>query len=119
METSILVCTLIALPPSVSPLKILTRVLVALDRFVSSSLGRPCAIHDEDFDLDLPVECDDEYWTSEDPKLAWKQPSGKPSYVAYFIAVLRLNQILAFALRTIVSRTAIYLSEYTSLWRVV
>ena len=78
------------------------RVLVALDRFISSALGRPCAIHDEDFDLDLPIECDDEYWALEDPKQAWKQPPGKPSAVAYFNCILRLNQILAFALRTIV-----------------
>ena len=78
------------------------RVLVTLDRFISSALGRPCAIHDEDFDLDLPIECDDEYWTNEDPTQAWKQPPGKPSVVAYFNCILRLNQILAFALRTIV-----------------
>ncbi|THG99013.1 hypothetical protein EW026_g3253 [Hermanssonia centrifuga] len=78
-------------------------VLVYLDRFNSSALGRPCAIHDEDFDLDLPVECDDEYWIHEDPQLAFKQPPGKPSIVAYFNCSIRLNQILAFALRTIYS----------------
>ncbi|THH00006.1 hypothetical protein EW026_g2466 [Hermanssonia centrifuga] len=79
-------------------------VLVTLDRFISSNLGRSCAIHDEDFDLDLPVECDDEYWINEeDPKLAFKQPPGKPSIVAYFNCHLRLNMIHAFALRTIYS----------------
>ncbi len=55
------------------------------------------------FDLDLPVECDNEYWINEDPKLAFKQPHGKPSIVAYFNCLLRLNMIHAFALRTIVS----------------
>ncbi|KAG0702839.1 fungal-specific transcription factor domain-containing protein [Suillus ampliporus] len=42
-------------------------VLVSLDRLMSSSLGRPCAIQDEDFDLELPIECDDEYWEHPDP----------------------------------------------------
>jgi hypothetical protein len=55
------------------------------------------------FDLDLPTECDDEYWSPQDPGDAFKQPPGKPSKMSYFIAYLKLSQILAFALRTIVS----------------
>ncbi|KZT67994.1 hypothetical protein DAEQUDRAFT_728533 [Daedalea quercina L-15889] len=78
-------------------------VLVSMDRSISSVLGRPCAIQDEDFDLDLPIECDDEYWENDDPELAFKQPPGKPSLVTFFNCFLRLNQILAFALRTIYS----------------
>jgi len=78
-------------------------VLVSMDRSISSALGRPCAIQDEDFDLDLPTECDDEYWLHPDPNLAFKQPPGKPSVVTFFNCFLRLNQILAFALRTIYS----------------
>lgn len=78
-------------------------VLVSLDRLMSSSLGRPCAIQDEDFDLDLPVECDDEYWEHPDPDQMFKQPSDKPSLVSYFVNFLKLNHILAFALRTIYS----------------
>ena len=62
-------------------------------------------LFDPSFDLDLPVECDDEYWSPPDPKDAFKQPSGKPSKMSYFIAYLKLSQILAFALRTIVSGT--------------
>ncbi|OBZ66208.1 hypothetical protein A0H81_13860 [Grifola frondosa] len=77
--------------------------LVLMDRSTSCALGRPCAIQDEDFDLDLPLECDDEYWENPDPSLAFKQPPGKPSKVTYFNCGLRLNQILAFALRTIYS----------------
>ncbi|THH16874.1 hypothetical protein EW146_g3841 [Bondarzewia mesenterica] len=78
-------------------------LLVVLDRLMSSSLGRPCAIQEEDFDLDLPAECDDEYWTHPVPEQAFKQPPGKPSIMSYFICFLKLNQILAFALRTIYS----------------
>ncbi|TBU65203.1 fungal-specific transcription factor domain-containing protein [Dichomitus squalens] len=78
-------------------------VLVAMDRAVSFGLGRPCAIQDEDFDIDLPTECDDEYWTNPDPELAFKQSPGQPSKVAFFNCALRLHQILAFAMRTIYS----------------
>ncbi|KAF4613756.1 hypothetical protein D9613_007374 [Agrocybe pediades] len=78
-------------------------VLVVLDRMVSSSLGRPCAIQDEDFDLDLPVECDDEYWENEDPDKRFKQPPNKPCLVTSFNLSLKLHQILAFSLRTIYS----------------
>ncbi|KAI1786446.1 fungal-specific transcription factor domain-containing protein [Ganoderma leucocontextum] len=78
-------------------------VLVAMDRATSFGLGRPCAIQDEDFDIDLPTECDDEYWTNADPELAFKQPAGRPSKVAFFNCSLRLHQILAFAMRTIYS----------------
>ncbi|KAG1905387.1 fungal-specific transcription factor domain-containing protein [Suillus fuscotomentosus] len=78
-------------------------VLVSLDRLVSSSLGRPCAIQDEDFDLEMPLECDDEYWEHPDPDQMFKQPPGKPSLISHFINFLKLNHILAFALRTIYS----------------
>ena len=54
------------------------------------------------FDVDLPVECDDEYWENDDPSLAFKQPPNTPSKISYFNCLIRLNQILAFALRTIV-----------------
>ncbi|KAI0081043.1 hypothetical protein K474DRAFT_57243 [Panus rudis PR-1116 ss-1] len=78
-------------------------VLVSLDRVISIALGRPCAIQDEDFDLELPVECDDEYWVVTDHELKFQQPPGKPSKITFFNCLMRLNQILAFALRTIYS----------------
>ena len=52
--------------------------------------------------MDLPVECDDEYWITPDSEMAFKQPEGKPSTVAFFNINLRLKQIQAFALRTLV-----------------
>jgi hypothetical protein len=55
------------------------------------------------FDVDLPIDCDDEYWEHPDPEKRWKQPPGKPSLVAAFLCTLKLNQVLAFSLRTIVS----------------
>jgi hypothetical protein len=80
-------------------------VLVVLDRLMSESFGRPCAIQEEDFDVDLPMEIDDEYWENEhEPDQAFKQPAGKPSALSYFVSLIKLIQILAIALRTIVSR---------------
>ncbi|KAF7424023.1 hypothetical protein PC9H_009323 [Pleurotus ostreatus] len=78
-------------------------VLVAMDRVISTILGRPVAIQDEDFDLDLPMEVDDEYWEHPDPDQAFKQPPNKPSLVTFFNCYLRLNQVLGIALRTIYS----------------
>ncbi|ESK85138.1 hypothetical protein Moror_3593 [Moniliophthora roreri MCA 2997] len=75
--------------------------LVCMDRVISAGLGRPCAIQDEDFDLDMPAECDDEYWEHPDPEMAFKQPPGRPSYVSAFISYLKLMRLLAIALRTI------------------
>ncbi|KAJ3909077.1 fungal-specific transcription factor domain-containing protein [Lentinula edodes] len=76
-------------------------VLVCMDRMFSTGLGRPCAIQDEDYDLDMPVECDDEYWEHPDPAMAFRQPPGKPSTVSAFNTFIRLNVLLSIALRTI------------------
>ena len=53
------------------------------------------------FDLDYPVECDDEYWEISDSKTVFKQPPGKPSQMTYFIWTLKLAEILGYALRTL------------------
>ncbi|KAI0666620.1 fungal-specific transcription factor domain-containing protein [Trametes maxima] len=77
--------------------------LVAFDRSTSFLLGRPCALQDEDFDVDLVEECDDEYWDGDDPITPFKQPPGKPSTLSFLNCLNRLMQILAFASRTIYS----------------
>ncbi|KAJ3568863.1 hypothetical protein NP233_g5435 [Leucocoprinus birnbaumii] len=77
--------------------------LITYDRLTSSFVGRTCAMPDEDFDADLPLDVDDEYWECEDPEQNWKQPPGKPSKVAAFNAHIRLCEILAFTLRTLYS----------------
>ncbi|KAI0073070.1 hypothetical protein K474DRAFT_1667005 [Panus rudis PR-1116 ss-1] len=78
-------------------------VLVCMDRSVSMIVGRALAIRDEDIDLDFPVECDDEYWVIKGNEVKFRQPPGKPSKIAYFNCMIRLHQIIAFALRTIYS----------------
>ncbi|KAK0448797.1 fungal-specific transcription factor domain-containing protein [Armillaria borealis] len=78
-------------------------VIVSLDRVISLSLGRPCAIQDEDIDAEFPVDCDDEYWEHPDPEQAFVQPRDKPSLLSFFISYLALNRILALCLRTVYS----------------
>ncbi|KAF8800208.1 hypothetical protein BYT27DRAFT_7227519 [Phlegmacium glaucopus] len=71
-------------------------VLLSLDRTISSHSGRSCCLNDEDFDLDLPLECDDEYWDNN-----FQQPPGIPSSIMFFNSFLRLMDILAYTLRLI------------------
>ncbi|KAF7351484.1 Zn(2)-C6 fungal-type domain-containing protein [Mycena sanguinolenta] len=79
-------------------------VLVAYDRGLSTGMGRPCATHYYDFDIQMPTECDDEYCEHEDPAQAFRQPPGAPpSRVAFFNAYLRLSNILAFVLHLLYS----------------
>ncbi|KAJ6481207.1 fungal-specific transcription factor domain-containing protein [Mycena vitilis] len=72
-------------------------VLIYLDRTISWHMGRPCAVQYYDFDLDLPLECDDENW--EHPTAPFQQPRGVSSTVAFFNAIIRLQHILAFSLK--------------------
>ncbi|KAF7965830.1 hypothetical protein HWV62_41248 [Athelia sp. TMB] len=78
-------------------------VLVALDRVGSASLGRPCCVDETDFDLDLPIEVDDQFWEMGDSSASFQQPLGKPSLVTAFNYFLNLTQVMSFALRTLYS----------------
>ncbi|KAJ6625579.1 fungal-specific transcription factor domain-containing protein [Mycena sp. CBHHK59/15] len=72
--------------------------LVAYDRYSSAILGRPCALADEDFDLEPPLEVDDEYWESDNP---FHQPPDVPCRITFFNLWIRLSQIITFTVRTI------------------
>ncbi|KAF5339481.1 hypothetical protein D9758_015312 [Tetrapyrgos nigripes] len=85
-------------------------VLYACDIYVSAFLGRPRATSSDDFDIDLPVQCNDEYWEHSDPELAFKQPPGRPSNLVYFVTFLRLLDILNMAQKTI------YLTRHSDTW---
>ncbi|KAJ7696792.1 fungal-specific transcription factor domain-containing protein [Mycena rosella] len=64
-------------------------VLLVSDTIMSSIKGRPCLVNHIDFDLDLPLDCDEEYW--ETPNAV--QPCGKPSTSAFLVAYLPLMLI--------------------------
>ncbi|KAJ7134517.1 fungal-specific transcription factor domain-containing protein [Mycena epipterygia] len=71
---------------------------LSLDRMVCTFLGRPSGIHMEDYDVELPLEVDDEYWGG-------TQPLGKPSLLSFFICNLRLCEILGDVLRRLYGST--------------
>ncbi|KAF8179593.1 hypothetical protein K438DRAFT_2021624 [Mycena galopus ATCC 62051] len=64
-------------------------VLVYLDRIISSGMGRTCAVQYDDFDIDPPIECDDD--------------SGSIRRVSFFNTLMRLNHILSFSLKILYS----------------
>ncbi|KAJ7703127.1 fungal-specific transcription factor domain-containing protein [Mycena rosella] len=72
--------------------------LVAFDRFGSAILGRPCALDEEDFDLDPLLELNDDLWESDRPT---QQPPDVPCRITCFNLWLRLSQIVTFTVRTI------------------
>ncbi|KAJ7051548.1 fungal-specific transcription factor domain-containing protein [Mycena amicta] len=76
-------------------------VLVYKDRIVSSVIGRPCVLQHDECDIDLPIECDDEYW--EHPTRPFQQPPGIPSRVTFFNTLMALNHILAFSMKLLYS----------------
>lgn len=49
------------------------------------------------------MDCDDEYWKTEDPEQAFKQPEGVPSKVSAFVHLIGLVRLLGMTLRSIVS----------------
>uniref|UniRef100_A0A8H7XZE5 Transcription factor domain-containing protein n=1 Tax=Psilocybe cubensis TaxID=181762 RepID=A0A8H7XZE5_PSICU len=53
------------------------------------------------FDVEYPIECDDEYWETDDPEQAFRQPEGKPCTITAFVCFIKLVEILGFALRTL------------------
>ncbi|KAJ6557305.1 hypothetical protein DFH09DRAFT_1280056 [Mycena vulgaris] len=71
-----------------------TRSLFLEDRLLSFFQGRPAGFHVEDYDVELPLEVDDEYWEE-----GFMQPPGQPSLLSYFVCKLRLCEILGDALR--------------------
>ncbi|KAF9241629.1 fungal-specific transcription factor domain-containing protein [Melanogaster broomeanus] len=96
-------------------------MLVLYDRIGSAALGRPCCSGEEDFDVDLPLEVDDEYWEPEDAEKAFQQPPDKPSRIAAFNSYLKLTKIAAYAMRTIyaLDRSKLLVSAARPRWQEV
>ncbi|KAF8827910.1 hypothetical protein HHX47_DHR4000632 [Lentinula edodes] len=65
------------------------------------SLGRPAAIDSEHFDLDRPVECDDEYWEKTEHNEGFTQPPGKTSGLSFFTHYNKLVDIAASVQRSV------------------
>jgi hypothetical protein len=70
--------------------------------FFSLTTNLPIKI-DVSFDLDLPLEVDDEYWEGrQDSEKVFEQPRNIPSRIAAFNHFIKLTQIMAFTMRTMV-----------------
>lgn len=70
--------------------------------FSSFTINLPIKIY-VSFDLDLPLEVDDEYWEGRpDSEKIFEQPRNIPSRIAAFNHFIRLTQIMAFTMRTMV-----------------
>ncbi|KAJ6584811.1 fungal-specific transcription factor domain-containing protein [Mycena capillaripes] len=71
---------------------------VMVERMVCVFMGRPEGLHPEDYDVEHPLEVDDEYWDQ-----GFTQPPGKPSQLSFFLSLLRLSEILGDAMRRLYS----------------
>ncbi|KAJ6482607.1 fungal-specific transcription factor domain-containing protein [Mycena sanguinolenta] len=69
-------------------------LLFALERMGSLFFGRPMGLHVEEYDVELPLEVDDEYWDK-----GFTQPEGKPSQLSFLVCYIQLSEILGDALR--------------------
>ncbi|KAJ3822648.1 fungal-specific transcription factor domain-containing protein [Lentinula raphanica] len=72
-------------------------VLLNFDAILSFTFGRPKATNGEDFDLEPPMEIDDEYWENEKPE----QPTDVPCKISFFVYYCKLMEILGYAHRAI------------------
>ncbi|KAF7336895.1 Fungal-trans domain-containing protein [Mycena venus] len=69
-------------------------MFVSFEHIGAVFLGRPTGLHAEEYDVELPLEVDDEYWDR-----GAVQPLGKPSELSYFVCFVRVCEILGDALR--------------------
>ncbi|KAJ8089006.1 Gypsy retrotransposon integrase-like protein 1 [Marasmius tenuissimus] len=92
--------------------------LACIDVAMSTFKGMPRVMRTDDFDLPLPLACDDECWAweergetdHENPDQDFKQPTDRPSRMSYWVAFLKLLDIVAFA------QGALYTVRKTDVW---
>ncbi|KAH6899480.1 fungal-specific transcription factor domain-containing protein [Coprinopsis sp. MPI-PUGE-AT-0042] len=74
--------------------------ITVAERLISTQCGRPCSIQPWDYDAELPIECDDEYWERDDSALQFFQPPGRFAYATHFIKIIELSTILGSVQRS-------------------
>ncbi|EAU91787.2 hypothetical protein CC1G_04555 [Coprinopsis cinerea okayama7 len=89
--------------------------LVVFDRIGGVILGRGIGLSEEDFDAELPLEVDDQFWNG-----TWKQPPDVPARVASFNQLIKLTQIIAFTSKTVygINKPKIFRHLIEGDWRV-
>ena len=84
--------------------------------FLTVNTNLPTKIY-VSFDLDLPLEVDDEYWEGrQDSEKIFEQPRNTPSRIVAFNHFIKLTQIMAFTMRTMVCVIGLR-QNYISLFR--
>ncbi|KAJ7131189.1 fungal-specific transcription factor domain-containing protein [Mycena epipterygia] len=78
-------------------------VLFLIDTQMSTALGRCIVLQSHDFDIEMPIICDDEYWGGDLHTPMFTQPAGKPSVMAFFNCMLHLARILSFSCKILYS----------------
>ncbi|KAG6845927.1 hypothetical protein H0H87_000733 [Tephrocybe sp. NHM501043] len=94
--------------------------LIVLDRFESAAIGRSALVGEEDFDVELPLEVDDEFWEADESGAMFMQPKGVPANkIISFNQILKLSRVLAFALKTLyaVDKQNLHAGLSPSSWR--
>ncbi|KAJ6479238.1 fungal-specific transcription factor domain-containing protein [Mycena vitilis] len=74
--------------------------LLSMDTLINVLFGRPTVSTAEDYDAEMPTECDDEYWGE---PYNFQQPPNTPALTAYATPYLRLMVIFNRAYRAIYS----------------
>ncbi|TFK49989.1 hypothetical protein OE88DRAFT_1661464 [Heliocybe sulcata] len=69
--------------------------LVDAERGFGIALGRAHTLDDDQIEIDYPMECDDECWTSFELSLPPQQPADRPSVMTFFHLILRKSKITA------------------------
>ncbi|KAG7098492.1 hypothetical protein E1B28_000435 [Marasmius oreades] len=77
--------------------------LLFYERALGNFFGRQPNLHEDEYNVDLPLPVDDEFWDCTDPKMNFKQPPGKPSSIAFFGYLIKLSDIMSYAQRMVYS----------------
>ena len=90
--------------------------LYHIDRYNCAAIGRSVALQDSDFDADYPIEVDDQFWETGDPKHNFIQPpEAGISKISAFVHLLKLDHIIGATLRTIyaINKEADYQADHS------
>ncbi|KAK7020194.1 Gypsy retrotransposon integrase-like protein 1 [Paramarasmius palmivorus] len=72
-------------------------ILLVTDFSTSIAWGRPSIVSPDNYDADLPADCDDEYWEHSE----FQQPEGTPSVISCFRTYCKLMEIAGSVQRTL------------------
>ncbi|CAK5266941.1 unnamed protein product, partial [Mycena citricolor] len=81
------------------------RMLSCIEWLSVTVTGRAISLLSTDFDQELLIECDDEYWAASGPD-QFKQPENEPLRITYFAHLIKLMDIQASITRTIYAARA-------------